>query len=199
MKNFTKLVILTVFALLARPGFSQTELASGYYVVVAAYDDTREDFAKRFTEQLKSKGHSAQYGFNSSRNLFFVYLNYFTELKPSLKDMLSVRQKGEFTDAWVRVVHGDISGATATQETKQEVKPEPVVAPVVQPEPVKEPATEKPVAEQAVVAPVAEEEPIQPEEKIVQYKQMTSGEYRSFSQPFLWNKERVVRWRSASD
>lgn len=192
MKNFTKLVILTVFALLARPGFSQTELASGYYVVVAAYDDTREDFARRFTEQLKSKGHSAQYGFNSSRNLFFVYLNYFTELKPSLQDMLSVRQKGEFTDAWVRVVHGDIPVATTTQEPKEEVKPVPVITPLTQPEPVKEPVTEKPVAEQAVVAPVAEEEPVEPEEKIVQYKQMTLGNTEVFLSLFYGTKNRVV-------
>ena len=55
---------------------AQSELSSGYYVVVGAYASTRGELAKNYVEQLKSSGVKASYGFNSSRNLYFVYLNY---------------------------------------------------------------------------------------------------------------------------
>jgi outer membrane protein OmpA-like peptidoglycan-associated protein len=180
-------------------------LPSGYYVVVAAYDDKREDYAKRYTDQLKAKGHNAQYGFNSSRNLFFVYVNYFTELKPSLVDMKSVRQKGEFIDAWVRVVSGEIVAKAPAEEVKPvaETQPAPVVAqpapvevqpaPPVQPEPTppvveeKKPATEEPAHEPFTAETVEEQN-----EKIIQYKQMTLGNTEVFLSLFYGTKNRVV-------
>jgi outer membrane protein OmpA-like peptidoglycan-associated protein len=197
-------LIILLFTL--TKAFSQSELPSGYYVVVAAYDDTREDFAKKYTDHLKSNGEQAQYGFNSQRNLFYVYVNYFTKLKPSLVDMRSVRQKGEFIDAWVRVVHGEIQVKAAPEETK----PEPVaqttpvaVQPVTtQTQPEVKPVVEekKPVVEQpAVVAvvPVAEtttpdNEPVEAVEQIVQYKKMTLGNTEVFLSLFFGTKNRVV-------
>src|SRR5690349_3497273 len=124
MRISTKFLLLSIFLLSVIKVFSQSELPSGYYVVIAAYDDTREDYAKKYTQQLKSKGENVQYGFNSETNLFYVYVNYFTSLKPALVDMRNVRQKGEVIDAWVRVVHGVIE-STAAQPA--ETKAEPVV------------------------------------------------------------------------
>lgn len=208
MRISTKYLILGILLLGATRGFSQSELPSGYYVTVAAYDDTREGFAKKYTDQLKSKGHHVQYGFNSEKDLFYVYVNYFTKLKPSLVEMRSVRSKGEFTDAWVRVIHGVIEGKTAPAEVKTEpapvaVQPAPVQPAPVQPEPAKPEPTQpvveekKPVVEPAaVVAPVVEtptaDEPIEEGEKIVQYKKMTLGNTEVFLSLFYGTKNRVV-------
>lgn len=203
MRISTKFLLLSISLFCVTKAFSQAELASGYYVVVAAYDDTREDFAKKYSDQLKSKGYSAQYGLNSEKNLFYVYVNYFTKLKPSLVDMKNVRQKGEIVDAWVRVVHGEITAKAPPAEVKSE--PVTQVAPVVvqptttpQPDPVKPVVEEKkPVAETVVVVqPVVEtptvEEPIPEGEKIVQYKKMTLGNTEVFLSLFYGTKNRVV-------
>ena len=186
---------------------AQSELPSGYYVVVAAYDDTREDYAKKYTQQLKSKGANAQYGFNSERNLFYVYVSYFTSLRPALVDMRNVRQKGEVIDAWVRVVHGVIEPTVATAapvETKSEPvvkKSDAVAAPAavaVQEAPKADPVQPvveqpKPVAEKAVVADLVADEPVEVEEKIIQYKKMTLGNTEVFLSLFYGTKNRVVQ------
>lgn len=86
----------------------QKELDPGYYVVVGAYAATKEESAKHFAEVLQQRGYSSDYGFNSSRNLYFVYIHYFTALKPSIKKMEEVRASKKFVDAWVRVVPGYI-------------------------------------------------------------------------------------------
>lgn len=113
MNNAIKNVILIGLLCYSDPLFSQSskELSPGYYVVVAAYAKTRENVAQNYVEVLRLKGLSPSYGFNSSRNLYFVYLKYFDNLKESLQDMKHTRGQGEFTDAWVRVVHGDIGSA----------------------------------------------------------------------------------------
>ena len=84
------------------------ELTAGYYTVVAAYDESREDFAQRFTQTLLDKGLKAKYGFNTSRNLFFVYLGTHNDLRSALKAMYEVRTNTDYKDAWIRVVPGVI-------------------------------------------------------------------------------------------
>jgi outer membrane protein OmpA-like peptidoglycan-associated protein len=210
MENSTRFILLIAFLLCLKTGFSQSELASGYYVVVAAYDDTREDYAKKYTDLLKSKGHTAQYGFNSKRNLFFVYVSYFSELKPSLIEMTGVRQKGEFVDAWVRVVSGNIEAKAPEQKAEvaqpaqqQSVAVAKPVEPVKQ-EPVKtelpKPAEEK--KESPVVnteetkkddsTPIYMTDSITDNEEIKQYKQMTLGNTEVFLSLFYGTKNRVV-------
>jgi len=201
MRISTKFLILGILLFSVAKAFAQSELPSGYYVVVAAYDDTREDFAKKYTDQLKSKGHNVQYGFNSEKSLFYVYVNYFTKLKPSLVDMKNVRQKAEFTDAWVRVVHGEIVAKAAPTEVKSEpTQPAPVIVQPTEskPEPSKPVVEEKkPIAETVVVVqPAVEtpavEEPIVEGEKIIQYKKMTLGNTEVFLSLFYGTKNRVV-------
>ncbi len=189
--------------------FAQSELSSGYYVVVAAYDDTREDFAKRYTEQLAASGHSSKYGFNSARNLFFVYVDYYTTLKESLIRMKDARKKDVFVDAWVRVVSGDIVAKTPTQEVKAVIPPQ---QPVEAVKPVESPAPQPIVEEKKIVAeekqlvaehPVVKEEAItespknvetveEQDVKITQYKQMTLGNTEVFLSLFFGTKNRVV-------
>ena len=116
MNNAIKNFILFGSLCYSSLSFSQNskELAPGYYVVVAAYAKSRENVAQNFVEVLRLKGYSPSYGFNSKRNLYFVYLNYFESLKESLQDMKHTRGKGEFADAWVRVVSGDIGSANVS-------------------------------------------------------------------------------------
>ena len=121
MKNFTYIIVL-VFICLGYDVFSQhrTELDPGYYIVVGAYAPNRENVAQNYTEVLSRRGYKAGYGFNTSRNFFYVYLKYFTGLKESLKDMQDTRKQAEFAQAWVRVIAGDITASTTNKAPKTE-------------------------------------------------------------------------------
>lgn len=87
-----------------------SELSPGYYVVVGAYAPSRENVAKNYTELLMRRGFdNAAYGFNSEKNLYFVYLRQFASLRESLTSMAETRRDPVFNDAWVRVVSGVIT------------------------------------------------------------------------------------------
>jgi outer membrane protein OmpA-like peptidoglycan-associated protein len=112
MKNLYPLSSLMLCLALINPLMAQisTELEPGYYVVVGAYAPSRENVAQNYADVLNRKGFTAKYGFNSSRNYYFVYVKYDKALKASLQEMYQTRKRGgEFADAWVRVVSGDIA------------------------------------------------------------------------------------------
>ncbi len=158
----TRLLVLLALLLLAQAGVAQAPLSSGYYVVVAAYKDTREAYASKYTDELKAKGHDAHYGLSKSGKLYLVYVHYDNDRNESLAAMKGERKKGEFPDAWVRVVQGDQPPAEVAKaetdkpavppavEEKNAVPPAVIAAPVVQatpektPEPV--PAVQEPAA-----------------------------------------------------
>lgn len=123
----------------------RSELTPGYYVVVAAYSPSREDVAKNYTELLNRRGVEASYGFNSSRNYYFVYLNYHQSLRESLVEMTNTRKQEEFADAWVRVIAGDITAANRPHPIKEETAPANTA-----------PAKEEAVVKQEAVAAAAE-------------------------------------------
>lgn len=106
-RAFAVLILLTAFVQ-SQAQTGNHELSPGYYVVVGAYSELKEDAARSYVSTLQGKGHDAKYGFNSAKHLYFVYLRFHTDLRTSIRDMLDTRAKGEFTDAWVRVVPGDI-------------------------------------------------------------------------------------------
>jgi outer membrane protein OmpA-like peptidoglycan-associated protein len=175
-------------------GYSQpangSELEPGYYVVVAAYAATREDYASRFTKQLQDTGFTAQYGFNTQKNLYFVYLSYHTDLRSSLVEMKKVRDQGRFTDAWVRVVSGVIAPQPGPSS-------QPAVSPqlVQKPQPLAQPEPEEiPAAEDKAVKPEPEEVPAleEREEKIIQHPVMTLGNTEVFISLFDATTNRVI-------
>ena len=94
------------------------ELTPGYYIVVSAYAKSQQKMAQQYVEVLKGKGHNAEYGYNSSRKFYFVYLKYFNNLRESLRDMKKTREEGSFTDAWVRVVSGDIPSVADSDSSR---------------------------------------------------------------------------------
>jgi outer membrane protein OmpA-like peptidoglycan-associated protein len=128
MKNFAGCLLL-IALFLVTTSFLVTqskELTPGYYVVVAAYAPSRESAAQKYVEELRHQGTSAEYGYNTSKKLFFVYLKYFTSLKESLLYMTATRKQGKFKDAWVRVVPGYIPALQKTPPPA-EVKPQEAV------------------------------------------------------------------------
>jgi len=141
--------------------------------------------AQNYVEVLKLKSHTAFYGFNSRRNLYFVYLKYFDNLKESLQDMKHTRSRGEFTDAWVRVVTGDIAPRVVTpsadpglvKQATEETKPE---QPVIEPPTVQPPVTQEPEIE------------VTDNPEIVQYKVMTLGNTEVFLSLYNARNNRIV-------
>jgi outer membrane protein OmpA-like peptidoglycan-associated protein len=128
MKNFTGCLLLIALFLFTTSFLvtQSKELTPGYYVVVAAYAPSRESMAQKYVEELRKQGTTAEYGYNTSKKLFFVYLKYFTSLKESLLYMTATRKQGKFKDAWVRVVPGYIP-ALQTTPPPAEVKPQEAV------------------------------------------------------------------------
>jgi outer membrane protein OmpA-like peptidoglycan-associated protein len=112
MKKHLLTVFLCGFVTL---GFAQNakELVPGYYTILGAYSGTREAYAQKYVETLKSKGLKADYGFDASRDQYLIYVGYFSDLKGCLSDMRGKRNAG-FPDAWVRVIPG-IIGSTSPQ------------------------------------------------------------------------------------
>lgn len=180
-----RVTLILALTFLSGKLFSQdsNELAPGYYVVVAAYAKARENVAQNYIEVLKLKGHRPLYGYNSNRGLYFVYLKYYDNLKESLLDMKQVRAKGEFSDAWVRVVPGDIlpkeAAAPSDAAPAVVVKTSPV-APQESPSP--------------AVPPVSDENQVEVTDnpEIVQHKVMTLGNTEVFLSLYNARNNRIV-------
>jgi outer membrane protein OmpA-like peptidoglycan-associated protein len=132
MRNLTIVGGLFIILGLTQIAYSQRkkkELIPGYYIVVGAYAPSKENVAKHYTEVLTKRGIPADYGFNSSRRFFFVYINYLTNLRDALVEMQRVRQQTSFTDAWVRVVPGDIPPQRVESTENSDLKTETVKQP----------------------------------------------------------------------
>jgi outer membrane protein OmpA-like peptidoglycan-associated protein len=129
MKNF---FLISSFVCIFTTAFSQhaKELTPGYYVVVAAFSPNREDLATNYTSLLNKRGLNAEYGFNSTRNYFYVYTTKFSEREPSIKLMLETRKQEEFAKTWVRVIMTDVA------KEQDIVKAEPEMVTEVQAQPV---------------------------------------------------------------
>jgi outer membrane protein OmpA-like peptidoglycan-associated protein len=156
------------------------EMKPGYYLVVAAYAPAREDFAIRYVRQLQAEGLAADYGFNGRRNLFFVYLKYFDDLRTSLSELRKVREEGRFSDAWIRVIPGlmnrpaESSGNTPLSHSGN-----------TEPLPVSQPTSPQ------LNSPEVEE-PLVEEEKLIQYPVMTLGNTEVFLSLFDATNNRIV-------
>jgi len=118
MKKLRRFLFLVFSVIIPFSSIAQhaQELAPGYYVVVGAYAQTRKNIAQNYAEVLTRRGFKADYGFNSSRNLYFVYLSYADNLRTALSRMTETRKQSEFADAWVRVVPGVVDHVQPTSE-----------------------------------------------------------------------------------
>jgi outer membrane protein OmpA-like peptidoglycan-associated protein len=168
-------------------GQVSNELKPGYYVVVSAYAKSRENVARNYVELLKLKGHNAEYGFNTNRNLYFAYISYFDNLKASLQEMLKTRSKGEFAEAWVRVVPGDIIEAPLVTQAPIPVEPVKTVA-----ETVKKEEASSVVPSTEATTTTEPEEVIIDNPEIKQYPVMTLGNTEVFLSLYNARNNRIV-------
>lgn len=178
------------------------ELTPGYYVTVAAYAPSKADYARRYVETLQQKGVQATYGYNTSRELYFVYLEYFGDLKSAINRMLAVRQDGSFADAWVRVIPGYITGppvaATGTQPADPGSTQSSGTAVAVTTEPAVVTATttasQEPAAQETTPAETpADSTPAEePEEKLIQHNPTTLGNTEVFFSLFNATNNRII-------
>ena len=159
------------------------ELAPGYYIVVSAYAKSKQKMAQQYVEVLKGKGHNADYGYNSSRKFYFVYLKYFDNLRESLRDMKKTREQGSFTDAWVRVVSGDIPSVADSDSSRP-----PGSTAILTPTPIEIKPTDA-VVEQD---PAPDEILVTDNPEIVQYPVMTLGNTEVFLSLFNARNNRIV-------
>lgn len=207
MRNTLLISLLTLCAFDTMAQGSK-ELTAGYYTVVAAYDNSREEYAQRYTQTLKDKGMKAEYGLNTSRDLFFVYLQTHSDLKAALRNMYEVRGNSEFKDAWIRVVPGVI-GQPGESERPVTVDTAPSEAPAVEEvkpsiKPVEKTSTPVEVEKEQVAVEVKNEinpalkveeaiaEVVDEEEKIVQEYPMTLGNSEIFLSLFNASNNRII-------
>ncbi len=186
--KIAKLVILA-FAMLVclSPGYAQSSqpLEPGYYIVVAAYSPNHENLANRLIQTLHTEGFEAKYGLHERTNLLLVYVKYYDNLRGSILEMQQIRRTTRHTEAWVRVVPGDV---------------------VVKQSPPVQESTPKPADNGVDVSPTHEEQTL-PEQKyqdpkdtivvtdneeIVQHKQMTLGNTEVFLSLFHARNNRIV-------
>src|SRR6478736_1960751 len=126
MKNILKLALIGLpglfsFVTLPTPTFQPgDQLAAGYYVVVAAYHEGQDGYAKKFADKINEGGLHASFGLDANRKLIYVYLEQYSDFKESLREMEKTRHSGTFSDAWVRVMKGVESGVA--QQTEVEKK-----------------------------------------------------------------------------
>lgn len=187
MMKFIRVALIVALVSYTGQLFSQdsNELAPGYYVVVAAYAKSRENVAQNYIEVLKLKGHKPLYGYNSSRNLYFVYLKYFDNLKESLLDMKNVRGSGEFSDAWVRVVAGDIVPGNVISKQESTQLPSTTVAQPSQKAESPSPTPSSPATSQDQIE-------VTDNPEIVQHKVMTLGNTEVFLSLYNARNNRIV-------
>lgn len=187
MKRVVVVILLSTVLSSLLFGQQEKNLSAGYYLVVSAYSPRKEKIAIHYVDVLRKEGRDADYGFNPSRNLFFVYLGYYTTLKESLKAMSATRKEGKFTDAWVRVIPGMIGEMSTT----------PLVTSGV------EPSSLPPADSATLVSDFADATEIMPDPvedsivivdnpEIVQYEQMTLGNTEVFLSLYNPRNNRIV-------
>jgi outer membrane protein OmpA-like peptidoglycan-associated protein len=198
MRKFYLLSSFVIMLCVQNSAFAQhaKEMSPGYYVVIAAFSPDREDLAKNYTSGLTVRSIGAKYGFNSERNYFYVYVNFYPNREPSLLEMQEMRKQAEFAKAWVRKVvpYNALARKESAQPTpteiikdeKQEVAPDPAPVVEVPVKPADEPA--KPVAR--VDSIFVTDNP-----EIVQYAHMDLDNTEVFLSLFNGTNNRVVEGR----
>ncbi len=95
------------------------QLTKGYYVVVAAYPEGFEAYAQKYVDKINQGGLQAQYGFDATRKLIYVYLAQHVDFSESIREMEKARQSGGFSDAWVRVIGESSVGNAASKPVEK--------------------------------------------------------------------------------
>lgn len=191
MKNLVSAFLCFLSCTLVSAQTTKKEMVPGYYVVVGAYADTKESIAQQYAENLTKQGYTnAGYGFNTIRGMFFVYLNNYTTLKESLRQMAGAR-KEKFANAWVRVIPGDIGSSTPAAVMKPIAQSE--IQKTQSPEEKAGTTQEPPVQHSAVeIAADSSLAGVRDNEEIKQYAHMTLGNTEVFLSLYNARNNRIV-------
>ncbi|MEP2772797.1 MAG: OmpA family protein [Fulvivirga sp.] len=120
MKKITLSLILIALSISV---FSQENLDEGYYVTIGVYAKSKEVYAKKYAEKATSMGYEAAYGYNPSRNYYYVFTTYSRNFQEALNDMRSLRKVEEFDEAWVYVHMATMNTSVPlTKVEKEEVE-----------------------------------------------------------------------------
>lgn len=140
------LIILCMLSLVSEMNAqSAPPLAPGYYIVVAAYKQGQDDYARRYINAISASEDGAKYGLDAGRKFIYVYLDYFTDFDKSINEMLATRKKAGFEQAWVRIMKGEMQSPAPlvvseskepdTKKTETQVQEAPAKVEQVEPTP----------------------------------------------------------------
>ena len=100
---------------------SSPEMPNGNYLVVGAYLPGSENYLDLFMKGLQAKGLSPKSGFETKRNLLYVYLDVYQDFNESVNQMLKARQNPDLGNAWVRAIKdGTVAAIAVTKAISSE-------------------------------------------------------------------------------
>jgi outer membrane protein OmpA-like peptidoglycan-associated protein len=123
MKNYLLVALLLIsvnITLASKP--AKTELPSGYFMILAAYASTAENYAVKFVQDLKEKGIQANYGFSNTKNLFFVYSANYSSKSEAVKAINTERERTGEEKAWVYVYKADNDNVAIKENTSEPIE-----------------------------------------------------------------------------
>lgn len=83
---------------------TSAKLKSGYYLVVAAYSKSNIELADRFANSISTPDQKAYVAFFPKKNLYFVYLKYYTDFNESIRGLFQYRKNTVYKDCWVYIM-----------------------------------------------------------------------------------------------
>ena len=116
--RFPKWIVVFVVFISLSPGSQaqkRVELEEGYYVVIGVYSKNKESYAINYVNAVSADGREVAYGFNSSKNYYYVYLYSSQNINAAIRRMRQTRQINGFEEAWVFVCDGGIINPSAAQ------------------------------------------------------------------------------------
>jgi outer membrane protein OmpA-like peptidoglycan-associated protein len=143
----TSLFLAVLVLLLAS---SVSTLAQEYYVIIGSFSS--QSNASKFSGYARNQHYDADFFFNESKNLFYVYILNTRDKKTASDLVLRLRSETEFTDAWVLTRESIISPSTqplspAPSESKVAESQQPTQVPT------KSQIPEKPLTQPAAPGP----------------------------------------------
>ena len=176
MKFFYPLLFLTGVSFQSFAQVTFSEASEAYYTIVGAF--AIKNNASRFNSSLQKKGMRSDWGYLSSRNIYYVYTVKNSDVSVCLEAMHELRKKPEFWDAWVRFI------GSGNDEHEARIEEEPITK-------VQEPPTTIAQAkpEEKDTAQYFETE----EEKITQPDKITLGNTEIFLSLYYTNNDKVAK------
>ena len=87
---------------IARKGYHPFEMPVGHYVVVAAFGEFKNAVA--YNDQLLADGYESDFGFNTDKKLFYVYIYYGEDANEARRMRNNARQQPRFQRAWYLLI-----------------------------------------------------------------------------------------------